>query len=87
MCGKVTDDVTQMMNRKRALTSSQAPSPDGSEDDEARSPLSNDESDREMRSPDEGGKRSGSVRGRKVKSKVEDFVRDEFRRDPLDLVH
>ncbi len=73
-----------MMKRRRTLTDSQAASPEGSEDDEARSPLSNDESD-------EGDslKRGDSVRGRKSKAKerVEDFVREEFRRDPLDLVH
>lgn len=73
-----------MMKRRRALNSSQAPSPEGSEDDEAKSPVSNDDSD--------GGdslKRSDTVRGRKSKTKerVEDFVREEFRRDPLDLVH
>ena len=73
-----------MMKRRRALNSSQAASPEGSEDDEAKSPLSNDESDGA-----DSVKRVESARGRKsrTKERVEDFVREEFRRDPLDLVH
>lgn len=62
----------QMMRRRLTLGDSQAASPEGSEDDEARSPrspLSNDESDREptARSPTELGRRMESVRGGRVR--------------------
>lgn len=69
-----------MMKGRRSLGDSQAPSPEGSEDDEARSPVSDEE---ELRSPTIESK-SSSARGRKPKM---NFLRDELKKDPLDLVH
>lgn len=69
----------QMMKGRRSLNDSRGPSPEGSED-EARSPVSNDEND--LMSPTES--KTSTVRGRKSKS---NFLRDEFKKDPLDLLH
>jgi hypothetical protein len=70
------------MTRSRgSLRDSQAPSLEGSEDDEARSPVSNDEeaqnSPVEMRMP--------QARGRKGRGAK--FIEDELKRDPFDVVH
>ena len=69
----------QMMKGRRSLNDSRGPSPEGSED-EARSPASNDEND--LVSPTES--KTGSVRGRKPRS---NFLREEFKKDPMDLLH
>jgi hypothetical protein len=73
-----------MMKRRLTLGDSRGGSPEGSDEDDLRSPVS-DESDRELTSPSGSMKRESSARGRK--KRVEEFVREEFRRDPLDLVH
>ena len=72
-----------MMRGQRALRDSQAPSPEGSEDDEARSPVSNDGNDGEpltitLTPPVLG-------RGRKGKSAKSDT--QEPKRDALDVLH
>ncbi|KIW75939.1 hypothetical protein Z517_10684 [Fonsecaea pedrosoi CBS 271.37] len=71
-----------MMRGKRALRDSQAPSPEGSEDDEARSPISNDgESDIfGLKTPP-----LGSIRGRKGKYAKSDT--DEPKREAMDVMH
>ena len=81
-------DVLQMLKRRRTLggRDSQVPSPDGSEDDEAKSPAEDDsDCERDEKSPEGSMKRGRSVRERT--KQVEDFVRDEFKRDPMDLLH
>lgn len=79
--GDMNTDEAKMMKGRRSLGDSQAPSPDGSEDEDGRSPVSNDEDD--FRSPATEHK-SGSVRGRRPNM---NFLRDELKKDPLDLVH
>ncbi|EXJ62532.1 choline-phosphate cytidylyltransferase [Cladophialophora yegresii CBS 114405] len=73
-----------MMRGQRALRDSQAPSPEGSEDDEARSPVSNDGNDREpltvtLTPP------AGFGRGRKGKTAKSDP--QEPKREALDVLH
>jgi hypothetical protein len=73
-----------MMRGQRALRDSQAPSPDGSEDDEARSPVSNDGNDRDavtitLTPP------VGFGRGRKGNTAKDDP--QEPRREALDVLH
>ena len=72
----------QMMRGKRALRDSQAPSPEGSEDDEARSPISNDgEIDIfGLKTPP-----LGSMRGRKGKNAKGDA--EEPKREAMDVMH
>ncbi|KIV91433.1 hypothetical protein PV10_05974 [Exophiala mesophila] len=65
-----------MMRRRRSLRDSQAPSPEASEDDEARSPLSNDGESFNLKTP--------PTRGRKGKSS--DGLRDP-ERETLDVLH
>ena len=72
-----------MMRGQRALRDSQAPSPEGSEDDEARSPVSNDGNDRDaltitLTPP-------AFARGRKGKSTKGDD--QEPKREALDVLH
>ena len=72
-----------MMCGQRALNNSQAPSPEGSEDDEARSPVSNDE---DALSP--GLLKPPSLdiaRGRKGKSAKDGA--QESKRDAMDVLH
>ncbi|OAP61109.1 hypothetical protein AYL99_03310 [Fonsecaea erecta] len=71
-----------MMRGKRALRDSQAASPEGSEDDEARSPISNDgESDIfGLKTPP-----LGSIRGRKGKAAKGDV--EEPKREAMDVMH
>ena len=64
------------MRRRRSLRDSQAPSPEASEDDEARSPLSNDGESFNLKTP--------PTRGRKGKSS--DGLRDP-ERETLDVLH
>ncbi|EXJ80030.1 choline-phosphate cytidylyltransferase [Capronia epimyces CBS 606.96] len=67
-----------MMRGKRALRDSQPPSPDGSEDDEARSPFSNEgDVTLELKTPPMG-------RGRKNKNNSDP---DEARREAMDVLH
>ncbi len=72
-----------MMRGQRALRDSQAPSPEGSEDDEARSPVSNDGNDGDaltitLTPP-------AFLRGRKGKSSKDD--EQEPKREALDVLH
>ncbi|EXJ72225.1 choline-phosphate cytidylyltransferase [Cladophialophora psammophila CBS 110553] len=71
-----------MMRGKRALRDSQPPSPEGSEDDEARSPISNDgETDTiGLKTPP-----LGSIRGRKGKNAKSDI--EGFKREAMDVMH
>ncbi|KAK5064711.1 hypothetical protein LTR84_000545 [Exophiala bonariae] len=69
-----------MMRRRRSLHDSQAPSPEGSETDEARSPLSPD-GDSYF-----SGLKTPPVRGRKGKSKS-DLEDEQFEREALDVLH
>ena len=69
-----------MSRGKGSLRDSQAPSPDGSEDDEARSPISGDE--REAPITVTLTPPAGFARGRKGKSDTE-----EQKRDALDVLH
>jgi len=68
------------MRRRRSLHDSQAPSPSGSEDDEARSPLSPD-GDSYF-----SGLKTPPVRGRKGKS-TSDPDDEPDRREALDVLH
>lgn len=66
------------MRGKRALRDSQPPSPDGSEDDEARSPISNDgDITIELKTPP-------MPRGRKPKTTSDS---EEQQRDAMDVLH
>lgn len=69
------------MRRRRSLRDSQAPSPEGSEDDEVRSPLSND-GDSYF-----AGFKTPPVRGRKGKSTTSDPEDDQYAREALDVLH
>ena len=73
-----------MMRGQRALRDSQAPSPEGSEDDEARSPVSNDGHERDIitftLTPP-----LGLGRGRKGKNARNDA--QEPKREALDVLH
>ncbi|KIX98225.1 uncharacterized protein Z520_06305 [Fonsecaea multimorphosa CBS 102226] len=71
-----------MMRGKRSLRDSQAPSPEGSEDDEARSPISNDgETDIfGLKTPP-----LGLIRGRKGKNAKGDT--EEPKREAMDVMH
>lgn len=67
------------MRRRRSLHDSQAPSPEGSEDDEARSPLSPD-------GDSYFGLKTPPVRGRKGKS-TSDLEDEKSEREALDVLH
>jgi hypothetical protein len=74
------------MRGQRALRDSQAASPEGSEDDEARSPVSNDGNDRDtltitLTPP------IGFARGRTGKSAKSDAQDPNPKRDALDVMH
>ena len=73
-----------MMRGQRALRDSQAPSPEGSEDDEARSPLSNDGNDGDVPSITLTSSAS-FARGRKGKTAKDG--NQEPKRDALDVMH
>lgn len=66
------------MKGKKSLGDSQAPSPEGSED-EAKSPVSGGEEDGRKSPVD------SLIRGRKKAGAQ--FLKDELRRDPFDVVH
>jgi len=71
-----------MMRGHRALRDSQAPSPEGSEDDDARSPVSNDGETLtiDFRTPP-----VGFPRGRKGKNAKNDA--QEPKREAMDVMH
>lgn len=75
-----------MMRGQRALRDSQGPSPEGSEDDEARSPISNDGDDSilELKTPPTG-------RGRKGKHHIDregqSSSSSKKQRDAMDVMH
>jgi hypothetical protein len=76
------DTEQQMMRGQRALRDSQPPSPSGSEDDEARSPLSDRENPTFTLTPP-----VGFVRGRKGQSSSSKSAEPEPKRDALDVMH
>lgn len=70
------------MNARRGARDSGPPSPNGSDEDEARSPTSGDEAKSPTLSTN-----SAVERGRKVSRKGLTVLNDELKRDPLDIVH
>jgi hypothetical protein len=70
-----------MMRGKRSLRDSQNPSPEGSEDDEARSPVSNDGDAGSL-----GLKTPPIVRGRKGKTNSSSG-QEEAEREAMDVMH
>ena len=84
---RIADISIQMMRGHRALRDSQAPSPEGSEDDEARSPVSTDGEGLTfmLTSPAAFGRgRKGNKSPAADKS---DAANEESKRDALDVMH
>lgn len=65
-----------MMRRRRSLRDSQAPSPEASEDDEARSPMSNDGESFNLKTPPSRGRKGKSSDGQ-----------GNLQRETLDVLH